>query len=77
MKAKLLDTAARAPTADDVLIRRPEQAQLAGGISVDTVKRWEREGICPPPVRLGPRFSAQWKSVWMGWLASRQTGRAA
>lgn len=57
---------------DDVLLRRPEQARLAGGVSIDTIKRWERVGICPPPVRIGPRFSGQWRSVWMAWLAGRK-----
>jgi hypothetical protein len=78
MKANLLNTAAGgSSTADDVLIRRPEQARLAGGVSVDTIKRWERVGISPPPVELGPRLKAQWRSVWMGFLASRQRGKAA
>jgi hypothetical protein len=30
--------------AGDVLIRRPEQARLAGGVSIDTIRRWERLG---------------------------------
>jgi predicted DNA-binding transcriptional regulator AlpA len=72
MKAKALDTTT-APTApDDVLIRRAEQARLAGDVSIDTIKRWEREGICPPPVRIGPRFSGQWRSVWLAWLNRRK-----
>lgn len=58
--------------ADDVLIRRPEQARLAGGVSVDTIKRWEREGICPPPIKIGPRLTGQWRSVWMAWLVGRK-----
>jgi predicted DNA-binding transcriptional regulator AlpA len=57
---------------DDVLLRRPEQARLAGNVSVDTIKRWEREGICPRPVRIGPRFSGQWRSVWLAWLSGRK-----
>lgn len=57
---------------DDVIIRRPEQARLAGGVSVDTIKRWEREGICPRPVRIGPRFTGQWRRVWLDWLKARQ-----
>ena len=66
-----------AAAADDVIIRRPEQARMAGNVSIQTVKRWEREGICPPPVRIGPRLSGQWRSVWLGWLSRRQRGRAA
>ena len=59
------------PAADDVLLRRPDMARLAGNVSVDTIKRCEREGICPPPVRVGPRLAAQWRSVWLDWLARR------
>lgn len=28
------------------------------GVSVSLVYRWVREGIMPPPIRLGPRMSA-------------------
>jgi predicted DNA-binding transcriptional regulator AlpA len=63
---------------DDVLLRRPEMARLAGNVSVDTIKRWARVGICPPPVRVGPRLAAQWRSVWISWLAKRDaTGNPA
>lgn len=70
MKSKLRTSTATAP--DDVLLRRPEMARLAGNVSVDTIKRWERVGICPPPVRVGPRLAAQWRSVWLDWLSRRQ-----
>jgi hypothetical protein len=56
----------------DVLIRRPQMAALAGNVSVATVKRWERLGICPPCVEIGPRLKGQWLSVWMAWLTGRQ-----
>ena len=74
MKSKLLTSTAPAP--DDVILRRPEMARLAGNVSVDTIKRWERVGICPSPVRVGPRLAGQWRSVWLDWLASRNTARA-
>ena len=70
MTSKLLTN--KAPTPDDVLLRRPEMARLAGNVSVDTIKRWERVGICPPPVRVGPRLAAQWRSVWLAWLGQRR-----
>lgn len=67
-----LPTSAASPGGgDDEIIRRPIMARLAGNVSVDTIKRWEREGICPPPVRIGPRLAGQWRSVWMAWLAGR------
>jgi predicted DNA-binding transcriptional regulator AlpA len=60
------------PAEGDLLIRRPEQARLAGNVSIATIKRWESAGICPPPVRIGPRLAGQWKSVWLAWLAGRK-----
>ena len=58
------------PSPDDMLIRRAEMARLAGGVSIASVKRWERgEGLAPKPVRIGQRTSGQWRSVWLAWLA--------
>jgi hypothetical protein len=61
--------------ADNVLSRRHEMARMAGGVSIATVKRWGRVGIRPSAVRIGPRLSGQWKSVWMRWLAERRPAR--
>jgi predicted DNA-binding transcriptional regulator AlpA len=57
---------------DDVVLQRKEMARLAGGVSIPTIKRWEREGLCPPPVRIGPRLAGQWRSVWLDWLSQRR-----
>jgi predicted DNA-binding transcriptional regulator AlpA len=55
----------------DTLIRRAEQARLAG-VHADTVRNWQKRGICPPPVQIGPRLTGQWRNIWVAWLQGRQ-----
>lgn len=44
-----------------VVVRAPEIAALLH-VHVDTVRRWERRGIFPPPRQFGPHL--------VGWLAT-------
>lgn len=47
----------------DTFVTRAQAAVLLGGISVDTVKRWEKVGRLPSPTRLSRKV--------VGWRRSQ------
>lgn len=54
---------------DEFLIRR-RVANVLGGVHVETVKRWEREGRLPPPIRLSRKTVGHLRSTVDRFLAS-------
>jgi len=46
---------------DKKIIRRSKLAEIFG-VSETTIWRWQRDGVIPQPIRLGPRM--------IGWLSS-------
>lgn len=56
----------------DVLTRR--EAALRLGISVDTLRAWERSGIGPRVVRVSPRLARYYAADLADFIARRARG---
>ena len=45
------------------------------GISMNTGRRWVKEGNAPPPIRISPKCIRWKKSVIDAWIDSRQASK--
>ncbi len=41
------------------------------GITIATLDRWAKKGICPAPIKLGPRLVRYRRSEILAWLDNR------
>ena len=53
----------------DLFLPRREVAKALGGVHLETVKRWEREGKLPPPVRISRKTVGHLQSTLDGFIA--------
>ncbi|HEV6968108.1 hypothetical protein [Roseateles sp.] len=64
---------------NDAFLLRRDVAKALGDVHIETVKRWEREGRLPPPVRLSRKTVGHLQSTVERFLASacqRHVGKA-
>lgn len=61
---------------NDSFLTRRHVAQALGGVHIETVKRWEREGRLPPPVRISRKTVGHLRSTVDRFLEGAEARRA-